>query len=487
MSQGPRVAIVGGGVTGLTTAHRLKRQGADVVLLESAPVLGGKIRTERFRGRSLDAGAEELVVRIGESLALCRELGLEDRLVAPATMKPFIWGRGRLRPLPSGLMSGLPDGTAALRAAGILSPSGLARAALDVVLPSRPLAHDVTIGSLVRARLGAEALERLVDPLLGGIHACSCDLLSVRAVAPQFEAAMRSGHGLVRGLRAAHRASLASAPDARRPAPAPQPTATKPAAAEPTGPPPTHPFMTLEGGLVTLIDALRAAADGVEIRTGAGVESIERRGDGRLRLRLRGDEPLLADQAVLAIPAYQAADLVRDACPAAAAELQEIEYSSVATVLLAYAPTALPAPLEGSGFLSTPSEGRTVTACTWESRKWAHQAGDLVVLKASAGRAGDRRALELPDTDLVARIHAELTQAMGLSEPPLEASVNRFERALPQYTLGHLDRIARAEAALSQLPGVHLAGAAYHGVGVSACIRDGERVAARVAATFTTS
>ena len=466
MSERVQVAVVGGGITGLAAANRLDSAhrgtggasfaGPRIVLLEASERIGGNIRTEDFAGRALDVGAEALLARVPAALELCHELGLEHDLVAPASDQPYVW-TDRLRPLPPRLMAGVPDGSQALIGSGILSPAGLARAGLDLIVPARRPTRDVSIGSLVRGRLGHEVLERLIDPLLGGIHAGSCDELSARAAAPQLQAALRARRSLVRGLRALSGKSLQA----------------------PTGPT----FLSLGGGLGELVRALRERLTAVECRTGAQLRSLEPLPGGGGRLTLSGGETLDADHVILALPAFAAAAVLAAACPAAAGELREIPYASVATIALSYPVETFDHPLAGSGFLVQRGRGHTITACTWSSAKWPHLAGDTVLLKCSAGHAGDRGALELDDERLIGAVRADLARAMGLHEAPLQARVFRFERALPQYTVGHLERIARIDAALERLPGVSLCGAAYRGVGVASCIADGQAAADAVLAT----
>ncbi len=459
--------IVGGGVTGLAAAYRLTRLAPagslQVSVLEAQERFGGKIRTEAFADRRVDVGADSLLTRVPQAIALCRELGLGDELVAPVTEQPFVWTRGRLRPLPPRMLAGMPDGVGAVAATGTLSRAGMLRAGLDFLLPSRPLSADVSIGRLVRGRLGREVFERLIDPLLGGIHGGSADELSVRATAPQLAMAIGSRKGLIRGSR-----TLAGGAH---------------------GSPPGPMFLSLSGGLAGLIDALISASAAstelrTELRTGTPVEALERGPDGRVRALLAGGDQLIADHVILATPAHASAGIVQPACPEAARALARIQYASVATVLLAYPAAALAAPLGGSGFLVPRTEGRMLTACTWASAKWPQLAGEPLLLKASVGRFRDERALQLDDAALVDRVHAELSAAMGLRQAPAQARVMRFERALAQYEVGHLELVARIDAALAQLPGVSVAGAAYRGVGVAACVRDGEAAAARITAAL---
>ena len=458
MSRSAHVVIVGGGISGLAAAHRLTRiapEGVKVTVIEAAERFGGVIRTRMFSGRRYDCGPEAMLAAIPHGPSLCRELGLGGELVAPVNAQPFLWTRGSLRKLPPRLLAGVPDGARLVASTGILAPRGLARAGLDLLLPSRPLEADVSIASLVRRRLGREAHEQLIEPLLGGIHAGECDRLSVRATAPQLAAAVASRRGLVRGLRAA--------------------AAGAPAPGGPT-------FLALEDGLGTLIAALvEHLATRADLRVGCALESIARGDEGTLELRLSGGELLAADRLIVAVPASAAARLLAPVCAGAADELAGIDYASVATIALAYPSDAITRALDGSGFLVPRSEHRTITACTWSSAKWAHLAGDPVLLRASVGHAADARALALPDDQLVHAVHRELAQAIGLSREPVEAAVTRFHKALPQYTVGHLERVARIERALGSLPGVRLTGAAYRGVGIGACIRDGEATAQAIA------
>ncbi len=435
---GGGVAVVGGGITGLATAWFLRREapGVRVTIHEAGDRVGGKIRTADLAGRPVEEGPDTFLARVPWAVQLCRDLGLEGELVEPATGRAYIWTRGRLLPIPAGTVLGVPARFGPLARSGVVSPAGVARAAADRVLPWSHWGEDPSVADVVGARYGQEVVDRLVDPLLGGIHAGRADRLSLAANAPQVAAAARSGRSLSAGLR------------------------RLPASSGPV-------FMSLRGGLQCLVERLRERLDGVEIHTGAPVACLDDLG---------------AEAVVVTVPAPAAAALVRPLAPAAAAELEAIEYASVVTITLAYPAHALPGPLEGSGFLVPRVEGRLLTACTWTSAKWPGTApgNGLVLLRASAGRIGDERAMGLADGTLVERVHAELAEAMSLRDRPAEALVTRWQRAFPQYDVGHQARVARIEADLP--PGVLLAGAAYRGVGIAACIRDAELAAGRAAA-----
>lgn len=451
-----RVVVVGGGIAGLAAAHELAdRADVEVVVLEADDRLGGKVATAPFAGVDLDLAPDAFLARRPEAVQLCRELGLEDRLVSPASGSAWVWTRGRLRRLPAGLLLGVPTDVRALLRSGVLSPLGALRAAIEPFLPGSPLEADATIGSVMRRRLGRQAHERLIDPLLGGINAGDTDALGIDAVAPQLAAAARHDASVVKGAR--HLTSQA--------------------------PPPGAPvFLTLPDGLGTLVDALTARLGdaGVEVRTGTTVTALARTGAG-WRVATTGDA-VEADAVVLAVPAFTAAPLLEDHAPSVAAALAGIEHASVALVALAYADPSVPGPLDGSGFLVPRVEGRLMTACSWASSKWAHlQRPGQVLLRVSAGRAGDERAMAMDDDALVASLRVELEAAMGIRDEPLDVRVTRWHRAFPQYGPGHLARMADARATLAaDLPSMALAGAALGGVGLPACIGSGRSAARAV-------
>ncbi|HEX6595493.1 MAG TPA: protoporphyrinogen oxidase [Acidimicrobiales bacterium] len=429
------VAVVGGGITGLATAWFLRQTAPDVpvTLYEAGDRLGGKIGTASLAGVPVERGPDTFLARVPWAVELCRRLDLEDDLVEPATSRAYVWTRGALRPLPAGTVLGVPARLSPLARSGIVSNAGLARAAADLVLPRQRKGEDPSVDAVVSGRFGREVTERLVEPLIGGIHAGRADRLSLTAVAPQIAGAAKSSRSLLRGLR--------------RLAPSPG------------GPV----FLGLKGGLGTLVDRLAERLDGVDVRPGTTVSSLA---------------DLDARAAVCTLPAPAAARLLPEAV---ATDLNAIAYASVVTVTLAYPDSALAHALDGSGFLVPRVDGRLMTACTWTSSKWpASKPDGLVLLRPSAGRIGDDRALALDDAALVDRLHDELVEAMGMRERPVEWLVTRWPNAFPQYELGHQARVARIDATLP--PGVVLAGAPYRGVGIAACIRDAELAAAKAVA-----
>lgn len=445
---GATIAVVGGGITGLTAAYELSRgkNAPGVVLLEAGDRLGGKITTAEFAGVPVDCGPDAILARAPWASELMGDLGLGPEVVSPAAAGASVYARGRLRPLPEGLVRGVPSQVLPLLRSGILSPSGIARAGLDLVLPRHDHGADPTIDQVIGGRFGPEVVDRLVGPLLSAINAGRADSLSLKATAPDIEALASGSRSLLLGLRGNRRK-------------APEPSSLGPL------------FISLRGGLERLVDRLveELLDAGVELRTGTPVSELS--SDGR-RWRLHPlDGPV--DGVVLAAPAFATAPLLAGVSPVASLGLAEVAYSSVAVATLAYNEAALPRPLSGSGFVVPSSQGWLMTACTFVSSKWpALRPPGQVIMRCSAGRNGDDRPATLSDDDLVDRLHDELKQALGVTDAPVQWRVDRWNRSFPQYGPGHLARADHIESALAEdAPGVVVTGASMRGVGIAACIR----------------
>lgn len=491
------VVVVGGGIAGLAAAHRLVSAGLRVTLLEGGDRIGGKLLAGEIAGAPVDLGAESLLARRPEAVALARAVGLGDRLCSPATTTASVWSRGTLRPMPKGHVMGVPGDAQAL--AELLSEEGLRRVERDRELPPAEIGEDIAIGAYVAERMGHEVVDRLVEPLLGGVYAGDAYRISMRAAVPALFAAARSQPTLTDAVHAVQRAGAATPSDAA-------------GAATGLG---GSAFAGIEGGIGTLPEAVATAirAAGGEILTFMPVTEIRRvteahPADGtpvdgspvdgspaagtaaagtaaagvHWRVVAAGRE-FLADAVVVAAPAWAAAELLGREAPVAAAELAGVEYASMALVTLAFRRQDVHG-LPGSGFLVPPVDGHTIKASTFSSQKWqwvSDAAPDLFVLRTSVGRYGEEEQVHRDDADLVETSLKDLAAATGLTARPVATTVTRWTDGLPQYPVGHLARVARIRDAVAEVPGLGLAGAVYEGVGIPACIASGRRAADEIA------
>jgi oxygen-dependent protoporphyrinogen oxidase len=460
------VVIVGGGISGLASAFFLRDAGVRVTVLEGSPRLGGKLATSEIAGMPVDSGAEALLVTRPEGTALLSAAGLDDQRVAPGTTAAAVWTRGALRPLPRRQFFGVPADMTDLAASGVLSAEGTARAARDLELPATPRDGDVSVAGFIGSRFGPEVVDRLVDPLLGGVYAGLSTALSFDATMPALSAASRRFPSL-----AAAAGSLLPA------APAPDGQAQ----------PPRQVFTTLTGGLGTLPEVL-AKQSGATIRTGAVVRELARTADGwRLTVGSAPDPELVeADAVIIAVPARPAGRLLAGVPGASAAvtAFGEFGYASMAIVTLAYPRAAFPEEAATrSGYLVPAVDGRAVKAVTFSTVKWPHLLGEYHVVRCSLGRIGEEAVLQRDDADLAGLAAAELADATGVRGAPADTRVTRWGGALPQYTVGHLDRVARIRAAVAELPGLAVCGAAYDGVGIPACVATAKAAVAQILAS----
>ncbi|MEU1330814.1 protoporphyrinogen oxidase [Streptomyces sp. NPDC005865] len=439
--------VIGGGIAGLAAAHRWLASGPGrrVTVLEASGRVGGKLHADEIAGVRVDLGAESMLARRPEAVALAREVGLADLLEPPATATAAIWTRGALRPMPKGHVMGVPGDASAL--AGVVSEEGLRRIGRDAELPPTEVGDDIAVGEYVAARLGREVVDRLVEPLLGGVYAGDAYRISMRSAVPQLFEAARTHASLTEGVREIQ---------------------ARAARNQQTGPV----FMGIDGGIGRLPLAVAASlrARGAEIRTDTPVTEVRRSADGWLVTTQSGRHE--ADVVIVALPAPAAAKLLDTESPGAAAELRAVEYASMALTTLVYrrAETDLP---EGSGFLVPPVDGHTIKASTFAGRKWGwidRQDPELVVLRTSVGRHRETEILERDDAELVALSRHDLRAATGLTAEPVATRVTRWHDGLPQYPVGHHARVARVRAHVAALPGLAVCGAAYDGVGIPACI-----------------
>jgi protoporphyrinogen/coproporphyrinogen III oxidase len=470
--QPPRhVVVVGGGISGLAAAWFLHRDGPSdltVTVLEGSTAIGGKLQVSEVAGIPVDEGAESLLLRRPEAVDLAVAVGLGDDLEDAATTSAAIWSRGEMRPIPTGTVMGIPADLRALARTGLLSTRELARVPADSWLPGSPLSGDVAVGRHVARRMGRAVVERLVEPLLGGVYAGRADLLSLDATMPALAAPARR-----------HRSLLAAAREARANGGGASGGGADGAV-----------FGAPRGGVGRLPAAV-ARASAATVRTKATVRQISRTPTGWALTvgSTRDPQRIDADAVILAVPPPAAARLLRDVVPAAAAELSVVRSASMAVITVAFARTAFGSPPQGSGFLVPPADGRVVKAATFSSTKWgwyANAAPALVVVRLSVGRLDEEADLQRDDADLVEVALADLTDAVGVTDPPVDARVSRWGGGLPQYAVGHVGRVQRVRAAVASHPGLAVCGATYDGVGIPACVASAENAAAEVLRQWTT-
>ncbi|MEO6999834.1 MAG: protoporphyrinogen oxidase [Terracoccus sp.] len=454
---GRKVAVVGAGISGLAAAWQLvtdpaRPDGLSVTVIEGSETPGGKLRLDTVAGVPIDVGAESMLARRPEALALVRELSLDHLIRHPAPVSASIVSGGRRWPLPRGTLMGVPSDIEALR--GLLTDDEVDRVAVEVI---SPIGADVAVGAFVDARLGRAVTDKLVEPLLAGVYAGHSRAISLEVAVPAMFAAAREGRSILE-LAGQIAAAASNA---------------------------TPVFATLENGLGTLpallADALRLR--GVRLLTGTTARALRSDRGGAWVLTTGPtidavDE--VFDAVVLATPAAPTARLLADVAPAAAASLATVDYASMAIVTIALAGPA-PELLEGSGFLVPPTEPLTIKAATFSSVKWpwlARAHPDTTFLRASVGRFGEVSTLQRPDADLIAIALHDLATVLGRPlPPPVDTLVQRWGGGLPQYAVGHRVRV---EPARAPAPGVAVCGAAYDGVGIPACIGSGRSAAREV-------
>jgi len=458
--------VVGAGIAGLSAAAALKKHGFDVTVLEGSPFIGGKLALGEIAGITVDVGAESMLNRRPEATDLVRTVGLGDNLAYPAMTSANLWSRGAMHTMPRTLM-GVPTDARALAESGVISKAGLARAALDAVLPATRIGdRDVSVGWLVEERFGKEIVDRLVEPLLGGVYAGHARELSARAAVPQVVALLDRDKSMLNSAAAATRA----------------------ASDVPV-------FAGLVGGIGQLPAAIVSSA-GLQVRTSTTVRTLARRSGGGWNLVVgstHDPEVVQADAVVLATPARPAARLLGDVVPEAALELARIEYASMAIVTLAFRRRDFPS-TTGSGFLVPPIDKRDIKAATYSFAKWkwVEEAGrgadngeDVLVMRCSMGRHREENALQVEDAELVQLALADLSAATGLGVRPVDWHVQRWGGALPQYTVGHLDRVRLVRAAVAKSAGLAVCGAAYDGLGIPACIASANLAVEQILDGFT--
>ena len=483
-----RVVIIGGGITGLAAAHRLLELhggSIDLTLLESGNRLGGIVQTEERDGFLLERGPDSFISEKPAALNLVQRLDLSSRLIETNDQhrRSFVVRRGRLRPVPEGFHLLAPARVWPFLKSDIFSWPGKARMALEVLLPRRALngraesTDDESLADFVRRRFGREALERMAQPMVGGIYTADPEKLSLRATMPRFLDMERDSRSiiraLIRGSGPTVREGIGRSPTVRE--------------GSDTSGARYSLFLSFDRGMQVLTDALAAqVSKRAVIQLDTTVDSLARvpeEQSASWQVKTSSNETLIADAVCLALPAHASAGLLRVVDANLAAELDGISYASSATINLAYKREDIPHALDGFGFVVPFIERRSIIACSFSSVKFARRAPEGgVLLRAFAGGALQPEMHELSDGEMLARVRGDLRDLLGIHAPPLFAEVSKWARSMPQYHLGHLERVQRIERCAAALPGLVLAGNAYRGLGIPDCIRSGEAAADQIQA-----
>ena len=464
------VAVIGGGISGLAAAYRLVTSGQDldVTLLEASDRTGGILRTEEVDGFTIDAGPDSFLSVKPRGIGLARELGLDDRLqwTTEANRGSFLSRKGELHPLPEGLTGLIPTKLAPMAKTKLVSPLGKARMALDFVLPAKKGDEDESIRAFIGRRLGYEIFDKLIEPLMAGIYSGDGSRLSLAATFPQLRAAEKTHGGLIKGVLAGRKQQQMRA----------------------IGQQTKQGFVSFRTGMHELPDALAQAiaARGGTIQTGHQVARIDRLDDGRFSVAQEtpdGPRSTIYDKVILATPAPIQADLLRHLSPEAATAMAEIPAASSAAILLGYRETRQARAPRNYGYLVPRVEDRPVKAITWLSSKWENRAPEgHFLVRAFIGRAGQQEVLRHSDDELVGFVRDELRDVSGITGDPVVTRVWRLNEVMPQYTVGHLDRVARIRQAVADIPGLEVAGNMLQGVGIPDCIAAGESASDRLLA-----
>jgi oxygen-dependent protoporphyrinogen oxidase len=464
------IVVVGGGIAGLAAAHRVTelaaaRPGAlPVVLLEAGTRVGGSIASERAGGFLIERGADSMLTEKPWGMALCRRLGLEDRMIRTneGERRTYVVHDGRLHPLPEGFLLLAPTAFWPLLGSPLFSWRGKLRMAADLVLPRAGAREDESLASFVTRRLGREALERVAQPLVGGIYTADPERLSLAATMPRFLEMERRERSVIlamwRQARAAARAGAAAGSGARWTL-----------------------FASFVDGMQTLTDALAERLPEGAVRLGTRVVGLAPKERAGWLVTLADGAVVHAAGVVLAAPAYVTAKLLEPLDPALASQLETIGYASSATVTMAFARGDVPHPLDAFGFVVPAVERRTAIACSFPSTKYAGRApAGAVLLRVFFGGMLAEAILARSDDELVQAARAELGALLGVHAAPSLVRLHRHPRAMPQYDVGHLARVRAIEASVRRHPGLALAGGAYRGVGIPDCVRGGEEAAERL-------
>ncbi|TGB05276.1 protoporphyrinogen oxidase [Halobacillus salinus] len=459
MTEQKRVVVIGGGIAGLTAAYRLQQNGAqdvNVQLVEASERLGGKIQTVRKDGFTIERGPDSFLARKESATRLANDVGLKDKLTPNGTGQSYILVNNKLHPMPSGSYMGIPTRIRPFLFSGLFSPLGKARAAMDLIKSTKSVDEDQSLGLFFRRRLGNQVVENLIEPLLSGIYAGSIDELSLEATFPHFYDLEQEHGSLIKGLRKTTTVSKRKKGE------------KKPSM-----------FRTLQGGLESLVEAVESKLEPGTVLKGTKVDHIERKQD-HYHIMLSDGSVMEADSIIMAVPHFAAQRMLSQYD--FLEPFKETNATSVANVAMAFDESAIKKDIDGTGFVVSRNSDFRITACTWTHKKWPNSTPDgKVLLRCYVGKPTDQEVVDYSDEEIVEIALKDLNQTMNITEKPEFSIVTRWHDSMPQYKVGHKDRLNGIEEQLQrELPGVYLAGGSYRGIGLPDCIDQGEAAVAKV-------
>lgn len=462
-----KIVVIGGGITGLSAAYEVqqaKEKGAavDYLLVEKDDRLGGKIFTEKKDGYILEGGPDCFLSDKPWVAQMSEKIGITNRMIPSndASKITYVYADKKLQRLPDGVMSLVPTKLVPFALSSLISWPGKIRMAFDLLIPKKKTDEDETLGSFVTRRLGQEALDKIAEPLIGGIHAGDPDQMSLKATFPRF-IQMEQNHGsLIKAMLAGKK------------------NMPKPKPPEPGKPRKTF-FMTFKEGMAELTDTIAGNLDKSKILTGKTVEKISKDAEGKYTVYIEGMDPVVADAVIVTAPAHEAAEIVKDLDAELYKNLAGIPLATSATVNLAFKRSDVNETLEAFGFIVPLSEGRKVKAGTYSSTKWDYRtpSDEYVLIRAFVGGAKNQELVYQEEDALLKMVLSELKDIIGLKAQPVMHRIYKWIKGMPQYTIGHLDRVAQIEARTAANPGLYVVGGSYRGVGVGDCINVGSQAA----------
>ncbi|RSD25935.1 protoporphyrinogen oxidase [Mesobacillus subterraneus] len=459
-----KVVVVGGGITGLATAFYLQKEAREknlpvkVTLMEASGRLGGVISTEKRDGFTIERGPDSLIARKKSAMRLIEEVGLQDKIISNTAGKSYIFARGKLHTMPEGSFMGIPTKVTPFALSGLFSPIGKLRAAGDFILPKGEAKEDQSLGEFFRRRLGDEVVDNLIDPLLSGIYAGDIDELSLMALFPNFYEIEQKHRSLVIGLN--------------KSMPKPPKNVKRPASKKGM-------FISLSTGLEELILQVEKRLEPGTVRKNTAVEKVEKTG-GSYQVKLATGEIEEADSVVITTDHFHAQQILAD--HAFMEPFKNMPSNSVANVAMVFPKSAIEKDIDGTGFLISRNSDFRITACTWTHKKWPGTSPeDMALLRCYVGKPDDQEAVELSDDEIVELVLKDLNKTMNITAKPIFHVVTRWRKSMPQYTVGHLQKIAEVKDRLNEeLPGVYLAGGSFEGVGIPGCIDQAEAAVEKV-------